>query len=121
MLKRSSGTVGFVAVPFDRLSGALVVAAAEKADIANAELIRAADHLGVRTQRGRWWLSKENHYDMPTRLPKRSRLKYAGSGRSTVDGSRPFLAASRIETGSNTGALLNDSGGAVISGPRKEK
>jgi hypothetical protein len=32
----------------------LVEAAAEKA--AKAELIRAADHLGVRTQREQWWL-----------------------------------------------------------------
>jgi hypothetical protein len=36
--------------------GALVEAAAEKADIARAELIRATDALGVRCQRGQWWL-----------------------------------------------------------------
>jgi hypothetical protein len=36
--------------------GALVEAAAEKADIAKAELIRATDALGVRCRRGQWWL-----------------------------------------------------------------
>jgi hypothetical protein len=36
--------------------GALVEAAAEKADIAKAELIRATDALGVCCRRGQWWL-----------------------------------------------------------------
>jgi hypothetical protein len=36
--------------------GVLVEAAAEKADIAKAELIGATDALGVRCRRGQWWL-----------------------------------------------------------------
>jgi hypothetical protein len=37
-------------------SGFQIEAAAEKADIAKAELIRATDALGVRCRRGQWWL-----------------------------------------------------------------
>jgi hypothetical protein len=36
--------------------GVLVEAAAEAADISKRTLISAADALGVRTQRGQWWL-----------------------------------------------------------------
>jgi hypothetical protein len=36
--------------------GDLVEAAAEAAEIPERSLIRAADKLGVRTQRGQWWL-----------------------------------------------------------------
>jgi hypothetical protein len=36
--------------------GELVEAAAEAAGIPESSLIKAADVLGVRTQRGQWWL-----------------------------------------------------------------
>jgi hypothetical protein len=36
--------------------GALVEAAAQAAEIPKRELLAAADVLGVRTQRGQWWL-----------------------------------------------------------------
>jgi hypothetical protein len=36
--------------------GAQVEAAAEAAEIPERSLIRAADALGVRTQRGQWWM-----------------------------------------------------------------
>jgi hypothetical protein len=36
--------------------GALVEAAAQAAEIPKPALIAAADELGVRTRRGRWWL-----------------------------------------------------------------
>lgn len=36
--------------------GALIEAAAEAASIPERSLIVAADALGVRTQRGQWWL-----------------------------------------------------------------
>jgi hypothetical protein len=37
-------------------SGELIEAAAEAAGIPESSLIKAADVLGVRTQRGQWWL-----------------------------------------------------------------